>query len=192
MYLGEQHIDCSLQINWTLPFLLKNMSVHQTEIKVDHNYCKFGSLMIFIEVGQKLNDSQSCQSAACYAHKFNDHSSSDFTVKCEDKVFYVHRWILKERSEYFEALFRNECLESKNNELTINDYESNTVEQLLRYIYNNTISLEKFDSITKIMKIADKYRFTELFDTCDSHLAQLCAFKLEKAFITRRKLKHYL
>ena len=60
------------------------------------------------------------------------------------------------------------------------------------FISNNTISLEKFDSITKIMKIADKYQFTELFDTCDSHLAQLCAFKLENAFITRRKLKHYL
>ena len=41
------------------------------------------------------------------------------------------------------------------------------------------------------MKIADKYQFTKLFDTCDSLLAQLCAHKLGSG-MSKTKLKPYI
>ena len=47
------------------------------------------------------------------AKSFNDPSSSDFVVQCQDKEFYVHEYILKQKSKYFEGLLSNECLENK-------------------------------------------------------------------------------
>ena len=126
-----------------------------------------------------------------YARKFNDFSTSDFKIVCQDTVFHVHQWVLQEKSEYFAAILRNDFLENQNKELRIEDFEPKIIEMLLKYLYNGTIALpncSKFEirteELRKLMIIADKYDFKELFKTCDSYLAQefayildLCCFK---------------
>ena len=48
-----------------------------------------------------------------FSRKFNDPTTSDFIVKCQGKQFYVHQIILREKSEYFEAILRHDCIEKR-------------------------------------------------------------------------------
>ena len=111
---------------------------------------------------------------------FNDISSSDFIVKSPDEEFFVHQYILKQRSEYFSALLRNDCQEKRNNKLIIDDFEPKVVEILLRYIYNGALS---FNDCRKygidLMLIADKYNFMELWDLCDTYFAKHCKWNIK-------------
>ena len=58
----------------------------------------------------------------------------------------------------------------KEKKLRIDDFEPGDVEALLRYIYNGAVHNE--DLSVNMMKIADKYNFTDLYDAIDSQLAQ--------------------
>ena len=119
------------------------------------------------------------QVPTCFEHKFNDQSTSDFIVKCQDEVFHVHQFVLSTRSEYFSALLRNDCIENKKKELVLDDNDPKIIEILLRYIYNNTIPLVNwYLTVKNILQVADKYQFTELFDAMDSYLAQQFPFLL--------------
>ena len=141
-------------------------------------------MTIVLKISQ---DSNACESAEItnYARKFNDFSTSDFQVVCQDDtVFHVHQWVLQDKSEYFAAILRNDFLENQNKELKIEDFEPKIIEMLLRYLYNGTICLPAKsktlnEELRKLMIIADKYGFRELFKTCDSFLAQWCAYMLD-------------
>ena len=86
---------------------------------------------------------------------------------------------MSSRSEYFSALLRNDYIENKKKELVLDDNDPKIIEILLRYIYNNTIPLVNwYLTVKKILQVADKYQFSELFDTCDSYLAQQFPFLL--------------
>jgi len=139
-------------------------------------------LTIVLKIGQGSNAHENAE-ITNWARKFNDFSTSDFKVVCQDTVFHVHQWVLQEKSEYFAAILRNDFLENQNKELKIEDFEPKIIEMLLRYLYNGTICLsEKFktsnEELRKLMIIADKYDFRELFKTCDSYLAQWYAYML--------------
>ena len=139
-------------------------------------------LTIVLKIGQDGNAHENSEMINC-AGEFNNFSTSDFKVVCQDTVFHVHQQILEQKSEYFAALLRNDCLENQKKELNIEDFEPKTIEMLLRYIYNGTICLSRstsgnIEKLKKLMLIADKYNFKELFKTCDSYLAQWHAFML--------------
>ena len=140
-------------------------------------------LTIVLKIGQDGNAHENSDMINC-ASKFNNFSTSDFKVVCQDTVFHVHQMILEQKSEYFAALLRNDCLENQKKELKIEDFEPKTIEMLLRYIYNGTICLSRstsdnIEKLKNLMLIADKYNFKELFKTCDSYLAQWHAFMLD-------------
>ena len=83
--------------------------------------------------------------------------------------------ILKDQSDYFEAILRNDCLENKEKKLRIDDFEQEVVEALLRHIYNGGVRTEYIqnnDFTVNLIRIADKYSFTNLYDGIDSDLTQ--------------------
>ena len=142
---------------------------------------------IEFKIGQDPKTQDHAKIATNYANKFNNESTSDFRVKCRDEVFHVHKWILADRSEFFAAILRNNCLENKNEQLVISDFKPHIVCMLLRFIYNGTLKLpfyknfsEMSDDLSDLMQIADKYNFMDLFDTCDTILAQYLAVNLSK------------
>ena len=116
-----------------------------------------------------------------FAERFNELSTSDFTIHCQDKQFYVHQRILREKSEYFEALLRNDCIEKRDNKLKINDFPPKIVETFLGCFYMGALSISAaltFDDIIHLMKITDKYNAKELFDALDSYISQMSVFVL--------------
>ena len=66
-------------------------------------------------------------------------------------------------------------MESREKKLIINDFEPEVVKILLRQIYNCSVHYMDLDNITmamSLMKIADKYNFSSLYDAIDSQIAQ--------------------
>jgi hypothetical protein len=152
---------------------------------------------IEFKIGQDPETQDHAKIVTNYANKLHNESTSDFRVKCRDEVFHVHKFILADRSEYFAAILRNNCLENKNEQLVIDDFKPHIVCMLLRFMYNGTVKLpfyenfsEMSDDLSGLMQIADKYNFMDLFDTCDSILAQYLAVNLSK-FTNEEVHNHY-
>jgi len=85
IYLGEPSIDCRISIGKGEhnQEVIKNMSVYKTTFIIEKDKI---IRRIFIEVGQ---DPDASNVTTCFANKFNDRYSSDFMVKCKDKVFFL-------------------------------------------------------------------------------------------------------
>jgi len=103
------------------------------------------------------------------AFKFNHENSSDFVLKCEDKMFYVHTHILEHYSDVFAALLRTNCQESRTKELTIEDFLPKTVEAFLKFMYIEAIATVDIDN--DLLQMSDKYNVKSIFDICDQFLA---------------------
>ena len=128
-----------------------------------------------IEVSQN-SSSYYLPSIRTFSSGFNDQASSDFIVVCEEKSFFLHKNILMHRSNYFAAALQHpDIYEIFENKLDIKNYKSDVVEIMLRYIYNDSFCLSDFfnaKNIIDIMKIAQEYYFTDLFNTLDTVCAQ--------------------
>ena len=189
VYLSDEPILCSIRIlkkdENGIRRTTEGTMLDRFPINISLN-TKIGvRYKITIKIGQYLKTQEKAKNAPSYARKFNDDSTSDFRIKCKDSIFYVHQWILADRCEYFAAILRNDCVESRRKELSIDDFEPEIVEAFLRYVYNGTLNMKfhlKTSDVTSfivnIMEIADKYNFTELINTCDSYLGQFYACRL--------------
>ena len=185
IYMNEEPIDAKIDIGDETKICTKicnNMSSVTFTNTVNVNYVLRLKLSITIEIGQDLVTQEHSLKSVGYSRKFNDENSSDFKIKCENKVFHVHTWILSNQSQYFSALLDNDCVETRTKELIIHDFDCDTVELLLRYLYNGTIKtisdsypLRMVNCCSNLMRIADKYNFSNLYATLDSCIAQAYA-----------------
>ena len=178
IYLSEDPIDCKVKWNDKKPEILQNMTCgNQVSQKIFRYNTYLDCIMcsdITISLSLKM-PSQGLPLTTQIASSFNDESSSDFIVECQEKLFYVHQYILMQRSEYFAGLLRNNCIESKSKRIAINDFEPQIVEILLRYLYNGAVcwsAIKSKRAMKEVIKIADKYNFTGLADAIDSYYAQ--------------------
>ena len=200
IYVSEEHIDCQVKIASRPSEILQNMTIGD-ELKtvnsklglISWNKIEFVRFIVSLCVTLKPSFYGNV-----FARKFNDASTSDFIVKCQDKQFHVHQLILREGSKYFEAILRTDCIEMGEKMLRIEDFEPDVVEIFLQYLYNGALpiisfirSSETFES-SSLMKLADKYNAYELFDALDSHLSQECTFMLGWPDRTQFWIEHYL
>ena len=174
IYLSEEKIECKFEDEDLEIRVKKQLKIGDTLVKL---VCKPAKVLIqdsrFIDFSFSIGlsfDVSSQMKCNFMSRKFDDQSSSNFIIECQNKKFHVHEIVLKDQSEYFEAILRNDCLENKEKKLRIDDFEPETVQALLRYIYNGAVQND--DLTANVMKIADKYNFTDLYDAIDSHLAQ--------------------
>ena len=151
VYLSDEAMTCHIQMYIAPGKLLGEkttkdcMSVEEDKVfeineKISEQIKSVGYKFV-IHIGQDLDAQAQSKMNPNYANKYKDRHSSDFLVKCEDSMFPVHKWILKDRSEYFASIMRNDCQENENNELKIEDFKPHIVDMLLRYIYNGTVKL---------------------------------------------------
>merc|ERR1711971_830214 len=103
------------------------------------------------------------------ALRFNQASSSDFEVKCNDKTFHVQSSILAQQSDVLAAFLRSDCQESRTKEITIEDFKPKTVEAFLKFMYIEAVQTVDIDIC--LLQISDKYNVRSLFEICDQFLA---------------------
>ena len=178
IYVSEEPIDCKIKVQSCPSAIfehlrigdeLKNICYTKENLKTNNEV--YFSISVLVITKTSMNN--------CFVRKFNDPSTSDFIVHCQDKQFHVHQIILQEKSEYFAAIFHNECIEKRNKVLKINDFPHEVVEIFLGYLYSGVLpSRLKFNDLFCLMKIADKYNANQLVDAIDSYTAQEFLFFL--------------
>lgn len=107
----------------------------------------------------------------------DDQKYSDFTVVTStNKKFHVHKSILAARSEVFSAMFDSDMVENKRNSMTIEDFDDEVIQELLRYIYCGRIeNIEELSS--SLLKAADKYLLEGLKIMCLENMCEAVTFK---------------
>uniref|UniRef100_A0A0N4ZJS4 BTB domain-containing protein n=1 Tax=Parastrongyloides trichosuri TaxID=131310 RepID=A0A0N4ZJS4_PARTI len=72
-----------------------------------------------------------------------DGDFSDFVVKCNGVEFKVHRNVLATRSHFFGKLLnKKQSQESLSGEITLNNFSSGVLKELLRYLYTGKLAEE--------------------------------------------------
>jgi hypothetical protein len=181
IYVSEETIACKIKIenfpseileHLTISEELTTFDLKKEDLKTDNRM--YFSISVLVITTTSMNN--------VFAEKFNDPSTSDFRVKCLDKQFYVHQRILRGRSEYFEAVLGNDCIEKRDKILKIDDFPPKVVEIFLGYLYNSALPVSgtTWKDLFHLLRIADKYNVKELFDAIDSFTSQEFQFVLKR------------
>jgi len=112
---------------------------------------------------------------------------SDVTIVCGDKRFPCHRVLLAARSDYFEALFRNE---PEKREVKMEE-PLELVEALLDYMTKGRIPNDIDTTAMDLILMADMYRLDLLTIACETSLVNnLTPENASEALINIDKVKH--
>lgn len=104
-----------------------------------------------------------------FAQLFEDKQFSDVKIIIDEKEFLAHKAILAVRSSVFRAMFQNEMIESKQNQVTITDMKPEIFAELLRFIYTDCV--QGLDKIAlELLQAADKYDLEQLKIMCEKAL----------------------
>jgi len=87
--------------------------------------------------------------------------SSDVTIKCDDKEFRCHQFILSSRSPVFEAMLKTNMMEQETGSIEIEDFSKDVVEKMLVYIYGGVVPNIDKDA-KELLNIAEKYQLQQL------------------------------
>jgi hypothetical protein len=177
IYISEEIIDCKFEEKFQDIKEHKQLNIGDTLVSIvcnpDDLLTDSGVIGFSFRFGVSFQMS-SHMKCNLVSRKFIDQTSFDFTIECQNEKFRVHQMVLRDQSEYFEAVLGSDCKESREKRVIINDFEAKVVEVLLKYIYNGAVHYDNLDvTDTSLMKIADKYNFTSLYDAIDSQLAQV-------------------
>jgi BTB/POZ domain len=88
---------------------------------------------------------------------------SDFTITAGDQEFKVHKNVVGSRSPVFAAIFESDMKEEKTGEMEITDFNAETVERLLSFLYTGVVQ-EK--GAMDLYAIASKYQVARLKLKC--------------------------
>jgi len=101
----------------------------------------------------------------------NDSCTSDMVIKCGEKVFNCHKFILKARSPVFNAMLQANMKESNSGEVNIDNLTPTILEGMLHFIY--TGKTPNIDDLAKdLLVAADQYQLVQLKKTCEENLCQ--------------------
>ncbi len=122
----------------------------------------------------------------------NDRITSDFIIKLivpkeiesEDsveKLFYVHSTVLGSKSDYFQALFNSNMLESQNKCLKLVDISYFILEKLLLFIYTNDLNdlenVDKFEDWVDLLYAASRFLMPQLIQVCELSIRKFVNFE---------------
>jgi len=119
----------------------------------------------------------------------NDRITSDFIIKLDvpneiesegsvEKVFYVHSMVLTSRSDYFQALFNSNMLESQNKCLKLVDISYFVLEKLLLFIYTNDLeNVDKFEDWVDLLYAASRFLIPQLIQVCELSISKFVNFE---------------
>ena len=123
-----------------------------------HIRCKFTILKSNV-ISSKSETCQHSMAKMLTSKKF-----SDFKIICDDQTFDCHKHMLANKSDVFDEMFSENWLESKSGSIKMEHFDSQTVKQMLHYIYTNQIQISKDDDLIELILIADKYNIRGLFN----------------------------
>ncbi|XP_065219285.1 RCC1 and BTB domain-containing protein 1-like isoform X4 [Planococcus citri] len=82
--------------------------------------------------------------------------SSDFTIVVEEKQIFVHKEVLRQRSEYFKTMLNESWSENNKNVLRVNDFTYEAFKIYLQYLYGMDINVTP-ENVMDLLMIAHRY-----------------------------------
>jgi hypothetical protein len=96
---------------------------------------------------------------------------ADVTLQCQGKNFKAHKVILAAASPVFGAMFKEGTKEHEENNVIIEDIESDVFQLFLRYLYSGEV--DQLDEMyLDLFAAADKYDVQPLREICIRHMAE--------------------
>ena len=111
-----------------------------------------------------------CHLVTDFAKLLEDKVNSDVHLKVKDEDVPAHKLILAARSPVFAAMFQNDMLESKTNEVEIADVEPVVLKALLEFIYTGDCVVGNLAE--GLFRAADKYNIKDLKEMCEQELQE--------------------
>ena len=107
------------------------------------------------------------------AKLYGQNEFADVKIVCNGKIFECHKLVLICQSDVFKTMIKNKSLIEKQfegvMEINENDFSSDTMEQILYYLYFQKVKDNKVIN-TDLMIAADKYNVKGLLDVCTNYL----------------------
>lgn len=101
---------------------------------------------------------------------WNSKRLSDFAIIVDSKEFLVHKVVLATRSSVFSALFENEMHERQSNQMKIQDFSADAVEEFLQFFYSGRVPNET--NAMELYALASKYDVLELKENCEANVLE--------------------
>lgn len=138
-----------------------DFSVHFEVIVVEDIHCQEIKPTIVIPASQLIPN---------LGRLLEDQSFSDVTIVVGSREFPAHKAILAARSRVFAAMFTHAMLESKLDRVVINDCEPAIFDELLHFIYTDSVRGDVDAMAPDLLKVADKYDLEKLKALCERSL----------------------
>ncbi|GBN74159.1 Speckle-type POZ protein [Araneus ventricosus] len=97
---------------------------------------------------------------------------TDVEVRTETKSIPAHKTVLCARSPVFKVMMTNDMKEKKTNCIRVDDLEDDIVQQLLLFLYSDSIENLQWESAIQLYYAADKYEIGKLKEVCSSFLVE--------------------
>ena len=105
-----------------------------------------------------------------FSKLYDDLSSCDVFIKCEDKTFKAHKVVLQARSTVFAAMFKSDMMESKTGVVNIKEMKTSVFKLFLKYLYSASLPKVSISNAKELYKAADQYDVEELKLACSQFL----------------------
>jgi hypothetical protein len=109
---------------------------------------------------------------------FNDKKYADCEVVFEKSgnVLYLHKHVLCANSEFFDACFSSDMIETKYNKIVVEDDEEELLTTLLEALYVGDLLIEDNTKIVPLLMIANKYLLSPFIEK----LSRLISYRIDE------------
>lgn len=146
----------------------QNFDVMFDATSVDHRSLKlFISKLQYTEEDLKLGDGSSFFIKGNKS-LWDSGELSDFIIKCGDREFRVHKSILAANSIFFRKMFSHEVTETKESKMIISDFNENTIEEFLLFLY--IYQTPKDENLLDLFAVSSKYDVEDLRSYCEKKI----------------------
>lgn len=150
---------------------LKSVGYRNMAISEKHMNCH-GDIQLVVKMNIFKEDTATHSLSSDLLSLINDEKSADVVIKSEGKKFNVHRNILSARSPVFADLLIDSKSGEKLDTLELTDFPSETLEELLKYIYtDSSANVDLFAN--KLLEASDRYQLPGLKNHCEKHLVEI-------------------
>lgn len=91
----------------------------------------------------------------------------------EFETIHVHKWFVRQSSEYFGRMLANDWKENRSNEIEIKDFSYEAFYEFLRYLYTDCIATEDIDVLLEMWSISDRYVANDFKSKCNDAIKLL-------------------
>ena len=104
----------------------------------------------------------------------DDPTFTDGTLICQGQEIRVHRAQLSARSDVFKKMFSEETgfIEGESKIIHVHGMDVQTLEQMLNFIYLNTIDADQVENVAKLYSASDEYNIPVLKSRCEKIMSR--------------------